>query len=109
MAVLKLKSYKFQYLIRKDGYTDEMGDYVEGSCEWSETLDCDIVQTNGIATPVKYEDGVAVQYSYIAYLSKKAPILNYGDSVRIMKDEAIIVSSTVKGFMQYQYQTKVWL
>lgn len=108
MAILKFKNCILQRAIVVGGYEDSLGDYVEGDIEWGDSIKCDIVQSSGEANVANYDDGAIEKNSYVAYASRNCPTLKLGERVKLITDYDEI-ETTVKNFIRYQLQTKIWL
>lgn len=110
MAVLKFRNFSISKKMQAEGYEDGRGDYHEGETTWSEPTPCDLVPNNGKASITKYQDGTAISYAYTVYLPQGCTAtFRVGDIVRVEADGESIVETSVKGFMRYQLQSKVWL
>lgn len=108
MAVLSLKPYNLEYLVKSDGYEDTNGDYHSGTCSWAGNIPCDIVPSGGKANEIQFEDGKSFRYSYIVYMDKDVREFNIGEIVRISNRHMTKIFE-VKGFQRYQLQSKIWV
>lgn len=108
MSVLEIKSHFIQYQVTTPGYEDENGDYHSGASEWSEELiECDAVPA-GKADERTFEDGSVSKYSFTIYLPANCREFSIGDRVRLHRHGKTYEFS-VKGFIPYQHQTKIWI
>lgn len=110
MAVISLKPHTLEYEIKtKDGYEDSLGDFHEGKTEWSGSIKCDAVPSNGKANEIRFEDGSVHSYSYIIYLNSDVREFVIGDRVRLTLYGGVKKVFSVKGFQRYQLQAKLWV
>jgi hypothetical protein len=109
MAVLKLKSNLLYYLVTKDGYEDENGDFHQGESFWcEEPLSCDAVPSTGNANEITFEDGTVSKYSFTVYLNAGCREFEIGEKVRLDR-YGFVGEYTVKGFYSYQHQSKLFI
>lgn len=109
MAVLNLKPHRLSYLEVTEGAELENGDYIQGSKEWVGCIPCDAVPLSGKATEVKFEDGSTKFCSYVVYLDKCVREFQLNEKVKIELLGGKVKFGSVKGFVRYQMQCKLWV
>lgn len=91
------------------GYTDAIGDYHEGTEEWSETVPCRY-EPNGSARTIPVGQGQDYRYEYTVYLNRDCPEIKFGQRVRIFNSEGELHGEFVaKGFHRGQLDAKLWV
>ncbi|MBQ9253231.1 MAG: hypothetical protein IJ180_00485 [Bacteroidales bacterium] len=101
--------HKLQYLITSGGYEDEDGNYIQGDEEWSKEIPCRY-ELNQRASTITLQDGVAYTYTYVVYLNLSAPDFHYGQTIRLIRNDGIVVDTKeVKGFTREQLHCRLWL
>lgn len=108
MAIINMRPDTLQYLDTADGYVDEIGDYHEGECLWSDDIRCNAVPAKGETSERTFEDGVTRSYSFTVYLPPKSRLFSVGEKIRLTR-LGQTYTLEVKGCMPYQMQTKLWL
>lgn len=107
MVVLKFKSHRLYYY-EQSGYEDENGDYhKEGTTLNPNPFECDAVPA-GKADERVFEDGVVRKYSFTCYLKPNVREFTIGEKVKLER-QGKTYELTVKGYVPYQHQTKVWV
>lgn len=109
MAVLRLKPHTLSYQTITDGVELENGDYVQGEKQWVGCFSCDAVPLSGKASEVKFEDGSTKFCSFVVYLDKCSRDFELNEKVKIELLGGRVKYGSVKGFVRYQMQCKLWL
>lgn len=109
MAVLKLKPHKLSYQELAEGEELENGDYIQGDREWVGYIPCDAVPLSGKATEVKFDDGSTKICSYVVYLDKDVREFSFNEKIKIELLGGGLKYGSVKGFVRYQMQCKLWV
>lgn len=108
MAVLQFKPSRLSYLIALPGYEDDNGNYHPGEQSWEGDIECGYSPA-GAANVITYEDGSTAVYSYTVTLPISCKNFAKGDRVRIKMLNGLLQEFTVKSFMRYQLQCKIWI
>lgn len=108
MAVLLFKPCRLSYLEAVPGYEDGNGDYHPGEEIWGDEIECGYTPA-GAANEIKSEDGSVRVYSYTVSLPKECRDFQIGDRVKIRMLGGQWQEFTVKSFMRYQLQCKLWI
>lgn len=108
MAVLKLKQSRLSYLVANPGYEDDNGDYHTGVQSWKGDIKCGYAPA-GAASEITYEDGSVEVYSYTLSLPSDCRDFSIGDRIRIEMLGGQWQEFTVKSFIRYQLQCKMWI
>ena len=92
------------------GQTDDNGDYVQGSADYTGEIPCRAVQ-NGSANNVVFLGGVSKQYSYMIYLNKDCRNFSIGEKVRVFDkvDSTLLFEKEVLSFERGQLDAKIWV
>lgn len=96
------------YLVAQPGYEDGNGDYHPGEQSWEGEIKCGYTPA-GEANELKFEDGSTKVYSYTVTLPRDCRDFAIGDRVRLLMLNGQIQEFTVKSFLRYQLQCKMWV
>lgn len=108
MAALRFKSHTIQKLVKTGASVDSNGDYHDGVLvPVGDPIACDIVVANGRSNEISFEDGVVNKYQFVVYLPTDCEGFHIGDRVRLNRENRV-VDLTVKGFVRYQLQCKLF-
>ncbi|MCM1219100.1 MAG: hypothetical protein NC548_31850 [Lachnospiraceae bacterium] len=108
MAALEFKPCTLSYLEATPGYEDENGDYHAGVSQWQGEINCGYVPA-GASNEIKYEDGSISVYSYTVTLPSNSREFVRGERVRLNMLNGNAQEFTVKSFLRYQLQCKMWV
>lgn len=90
------------------GYEDDNGDYHPGEQSWEGDMECGCAPA-GAANEIRFEDGSVRVYSFTVSLPRDCRDFAIGDRVRIMMLGDRWQEFTVKSFLRYQLQCKMWI
>lgn len=108
MAVLQIRPNRLSYLVAQPGYEDDNGDYHPGEQSWEGDIKCGCTPS-GAANVITYEDGSTAIYSYTVTLPVTCKDFAKGDRVRVEMLNGQTQEFTVKSFIRYQLQCKIWI
>lgn len=108
MAVIQFKPCRLSYLVASAGYEDDNGNYHPGEESWEDDIKCGYTPA-GKANEIKYEDGSVAVYTYMVTLPRNCKEFAIGDRVRIKMLNGRTQYFTVKSFVRYQLQCKIWV
>lgn len=108
MAVLRLRQSRLSYLVAKPGYEDDNGDYHPGENFWDGNIECGYSPA-GAANEIRFDDGSVKVYTYTLSLPRDCRDFSIGDRVRIELISGRWQEFTVKSFLRYQLQCKMWI
>ncbi len=109
--MLNFRPHKLRVITFADGGFDENG-VPQPDTESFEELECRI-ESNGSAMQVKYDDGVAHNYSYSIYLNQDCRIFKVGEKVILFGLDGQPLENgkefEVIGFFRNQLNARLWV
>lgn len=113
MSVIMIKPYTYQVYSPDTYVADENGNPVldKENSGWSALYECDVVQSSTSASEITLEDGSKVAYNHTLYGKAESPAFVYGQKIRIYdtRTNKVFFEGEVKGWRNYQLQTKIWV
>lgn len=109
--MLDFRPHKLQVVLFAPGGYDEDGAPLPDA-ESTEEIPCRI-ESNGSASQVKFEDGVAHNYSYSIYLDHDCRTFKVGEKVRLFGLDGQPLENSkqfeVIGFFRNQLNARLWV
>lgn len=109
--MLNFRPHKLQVILHVGGGLDEDGVPLP-DIETVEEMSCRI-ESNGSAAQVRFNDGVARNYSYSIYLNQDCRTFSVGEKVRLFGLDGIPLENDkqfeVIGFFRNQLNARLWV
>ena len=109
--MLNFRPHKLQVITFTSGGYDENGVPLPDT-EATEELECRI-EPNGSAAQVRFDDGVAHNYSYSIYLNQDCRTFKVGEKVILFGQDGLPLENSkqfeVVGFFRNQLNARLWV
>ena len=104
----QFRPHILQYQVTIGEYEDEIGDYHPGDSHFEGDIPCRF-EPNGKANTIAFEDGKTYVYQYVVYLNQNCREIEYGDILRLLRDEVVVEEKQVQGFHRGQLNARLWV